>query len=138
MTWIVVLSCGDRKAGSPRPAYLLYTGTAFISNLTWARSVMPLSRIYILSAKHGLIPSSQEIAPYDLKMGSRGSASSDMIKAQALILGVSKASICFIGGQSYYETLRHAFDRVEHPTKGLTMGYRAQWMKRNRGKFPYS
>ena len=61
---LVILGCGSKKQSDPCPALDLYTGNYFRTYRKWAESVG--AEIYIFSAKHGVIPSSQVIEPYNV------------------------------------------------------------------------
>ena len=62
---LVIVGCGKGKQDQPCPAADLYTGSYIRCAVRWARSVTTPDRLLILSAKHGLIPGTQVIAPYD-------------------------------------------------------------------------
>lgn len=135
--WIILVTCGKSKATRPCAAKDLYIGNAFRSNWRWAASVFPENQIFIISAKFGLLRSSQIIPPYDLKMGDQGSVSSSLIQSQAISLGIDQKRVCFVGGDLYFDMIKTIWNDVRHPTKGLAMGKKAQLLKKNLGKFPY-
>ena len=62
----VIIGCGKAKQAAPAPAGDLYTSAYIRCAVRWARSVTSPDRILILSAKHGLIRSTQTIEPYDV------------------------------------------------------------------------
>lgn len=68
MRHLFILSCGARKRETAEPAHALYTGSYFRYCLKYARLNAGLENIYILSALHGLIPSTRVIEPYDVPM----------------------------------------------------------------------
>jgi hypothetical protein len=135
--WIILITCGKSKATRPCAAKDLYIGNAFRSNWRWASSVFPENQIYIISAKFGLLRASQIIPPYELKMGSPGSVNASLIQCQAIALGIDQRRVCFIGGDTYFDIAKTVWSDIRHPTKGLTLGRKAQLLKKNIGKFPY-
>ena len=59
----VVRRCGGKKADQPLPARQLYVGSYFRACLNTAPAITPAHRVRILSARHGLPPLEQLIAP---------------------------------------------------------------------------
>lgn len=66
---IALIACSKRKveAAKPVPAFELYQGQLFRAQLKYALDVLnlPLQRIFILSAKHGIVWSRALLTPYD-------------------------------------------------------------------------
>lgn len=83
---LVVIPCGAKKLDHPAHARDLYTGGGFRLSLKAAEALK--RNFLILSAKYGLIGPFQTLAPYDLKMGDRGSVGSLVVMRQAQELGV--------------------------------------------------
>lgn len=84
----VIIPCSGKKADEACEAVDLYLGSFFSQVLDSARSLVDDEHILILSAKHGLITLDTVIAPYDLKMGQRGSVGVDTLIEQAIDLGI--------------------------------------------------
>jgi hypothetical protein len=124
------------------PALSLYRGGLFTLGAKWARSVTTLDRIFVLSAKHGLIRATDRIDVYDLRLGDPGSVSAGQLAAQvAQLAELLGAAPIFHGGAAYAELLRAALpsfvwlrDRMETPGKGI--GYQLGWLKRHLGHVP--
>ncbi len=139
---VVVLACGAAKHDlHGAPAHQLYRGALFVLALTWARSVAPLDRIFILSAKYGLIRSTDPIDVYDVRISDARAVTSDQLAQQAAALGLSAAAPIFQGGAEYATRLRPAIpglvwlvDRMHMPGRGI--GYQLAWLKRNVGRLP--
>ena len=98
----IVLACGGLKGPVPAAALDLYTGPLFASARTWALSLAPRDRIWILSAAHGLIASDLVIAPYDARARS-AAALVEVIQLPAALAG---RPVYFVGGAEYFEALR--------------------------------
>jgi hypothetical protein len=87
-TPVIVIPCGGQKASEACAARDLYTGSAFQEQLAGAIAEVGENNVYILSALHGLIGINDVIAPYDVKMGDKGSISKTEKGFQRLVLGI--------------------------------------------------
>ena len=134
--FIVVIPCGFRKVASPTIAGRLYTGPYFKCNLRWALSVADQKRIFILSAKHGLVPLHKVLSPYNLKMGQKGSVTAEQVSAQAKELGLDGYRVYAIGGKAYLNIIKSCFSEVRCPVEGMPLGRSNQILKMNHGKLP--
>lgn len=63
--YIVLVGCGSKKAREPRRAIDLYIGRLFLLRVAYAQKFYPGARLYILSAKYGLLEPDKVVAPYD-------------------------------------------------------------------------
>lgn len=90
---LVVIPCGRRKLTHPAPAIDVYDGEYFRRFLRAARVLARGDdpKVRILSAKHGLIPLTRYVAPYNVRMGEPGSVDVDKVRAQALDQGLLDA-----------------------------------------------
>jgi hypothetical protein len=68
---LFVVACSSAKADAPAPAHQLYEGSLYRINLqaALAEAEGDLSRVRILSARWGLVPAAQLLAPYDTSWG---------------------------------------------------------------------
>ena len=64
MPKIVLISCASKKSNKKEKAKELYTSPFFKYNLKYAKSLSP-NKIFILSAKYGLLDLEQKIEPYE-------------------------------------------------------------------------
>jgi hypothetical protein len=62
---IVLISCGKTKRSRKSRAEVLYISERFVKSLRYAKTLTSEEYIFVLSAKHGLLPLNKEIAPYD-------------------------------------------------------------------------
>lgn len=137
----VIIGCGSRKGRFATEAWRLYEGSYFKAGITWARSVVPLSQIYILSAKYGLISSHQVVAPYNARMGTKTQvATIQQAKEQAQRLGLFDP-LCISVGAPYRKFLenvlpaaKYLLDYADLPAKG--MGYQTRWYGTNHKRLP--
>lgn len=63
MKTIALIACCSQKLDVPAPAGVLYISDLFRKSMAYARLVA--DEALILSAEHGLVDTTQEIAPYD-------------------------------------------------------------------------
>lgn len=136
---IYIISCGSKMKPGLHRACDLYEGSLFKSNLRWVRSVCDdLERVFILSAKHGLVRANKRLTCYNLKMGDPGSVTVDTLKAQIRELGFLQSTpVVVLAGASYLGMLRKVFSNITCPVDGMSMGYMMQWAKQNKGKKIY-
>lgn len=127
---MIIISCGAKKAMTPSRAKLMYIGSHFRNCLRWARRKTDDSKIFILSARYGLLRLEDQIAPYDLKMGQPGSVTVEKVRAQAAAFGIS-GIIFSTAGAKYREILKEIFPNIHFPFEGRSMGLMAQAMKRD-------
>ena len=84
----VIIPCGNSKLGIAAPASEFYTGSMFQDSLRTARRLFSDDRIYIMSAKHGIVKLDKVLEPYDVKLGMEGS-----IDARTLADSLDEAGI---------------------------------------------
>lgn len=84
----VIIPCGNTKLDTAAPASEFYTGSMFQDSLRTARKLFSDDRIYVMSAKHGIIPLDKVLEPYDVKLGMEGS-----INASTLADSLDEAGI---------------------------------------------
>jgi hypothetical protein len=102
--------------------------------------VVPESAIYILSAKYGLLPLDQVIAPYDLTMGQPGSVTPAQVRQQAQARMLLTEPVIALGGDPYLTICQQVWPHVQTPLRGRgsfgRFGYQLQWMKQHYGRLP--
>lgn len=143
----VIIGCGSGKRTSPAPAADLYTGSYIRCAVRWARSID--ARLFILSAKHGLIPGDRVIAPYDATWS--GPSREPTIRLDALAEQIEAAGlpaqVITLAGSEYRIRLRAASRRMVEPYNpfatlakrryGNAMrGYQASLMNAHHGTIP--
>jgi hypothetical protein len=67
---LIIMACSASKAADPKPlpAYERYTGVAYRVMQRYVEARRSLPRLYILSAKHGLIGCMEPITSYNVRM----------------------------------------------------------------------
>jgi hypothetical protein len=132
MSLIGFVSCSKLKADAPAPAASLYTSPLFRKSLLAALDHS--EKVYVLSAKHGVVPLSEIVAPYDVTLKSMPIAQrvAWAERAGAQLIGVVKSGdiAALYCGHEYASPLQARFGelgvRVHEPLHGLSLGRRLQ------------
>jgi hypothetical protein len=133
MKKIVLLACVNTKASSPQPAEKLYISPLFKKTLRYGKSLKP-DGMYILSAKHYLLPLNKVIAPYNLTLNDMGADevrawSEQIIKMlQAKGYDLDKDHFIFLAGDKYRKYLVPHMTHHSEPLEGLRIGEQMSWL----------
>ena len=131
---IYLVSCVSKKRASPAPAKDLYVSDWFLK----ARRYIEATGCpwFILSAKYGLVPPDQVLAPYEQTLNSMG-ISERRAWAERVQMQMDQAlpdvgHVILFAGQRYREFLLPYFRRhgiiVEVPLEGLRIGEQLRWL----------
>jgi hypothetical protein len=134
MSKIVFISCVSEKLPYKSKAKDLYVSNLFKGNLKFAKSMNP-DKIFVLSAKYGLLDLEMEIEPYDKTLNNMPSKERmewadnviDQIKKEA---DLNKDEFIFLAGERYREYLLPHTSNYQIPLKGMTIGKQLQFLKR--------
>jgi cytoplasmic iron level regulating protein YaaA (DUF328/UPF0246 family) len=134
----VIIPCGGAKLETPANARDLYIGSMYRDQLATALTMTTPENIRILSAKHGLIALDTIVEPYDLKMGQKGSVTSETLAGQ-LDEMLPKNETYLIDAllpKKYAAALEDATaDHIENHFHGCAgIGYQKQVLKKIRTK----
>lgn len=145
MSRLLLLGCSERKLPNPGrlPAVERYDGPAYRVLRRYARSKShEVPDVLILSAKFGLIQSSEPIPAYDFPMTPQRAlklraATTKIMKK--LVIGKEYQSICVSAGVVYREILLTALldnfpqDRIVSPTgsQGVQLAHLKAWLYGN-------
>lgn len=134
---IGLVSCGSAKREVISRAATLYTGTYF--KLAYAAAKRTCDKVYILSAKYGLIEEEKVIAPYDatlLKMSlSEKIKWAEQIYSELRTKLFKNDEIIFFSGKIYAEHLQPLLSaggwKTIRPAENCRgIGYAVQFYKR--------
>lgn len=134
MRRIVLIACSKTKASKKMEAKDLYQGKLFKKSLDYAHSLNP-DRIFILSAKHHLLPIDKQIEPYDLTLNKMSAYEkkrwAEIVKNQIEKEGfdVDKDKFIFLAGENYSKYLEQVLSNSIKPLKGLKYGCQLQKLK---------
>lgn len=132
MAEIFLIACAAKKKSSPARAALLYDSALFSKSLAYARSQSP-DKIFILSAKFGLLHLDREIPPYEMTLNKMGvGARRDWAEKVIGQLGsqtdLSQDEFTFLAGQKYREFLMPHMRHTQTPLAGRRIGEQLQWL----------
>jgi hypothetical protein len=136
MAAIVLLSCTKSKLNKPSQAQDLYSASPmFQKTLEYGKSLKP-DKVYILSAKHHLVPLTKVLAPYDKTLKEmpkdEKEAWGEKVQSQMKAAGINpeKDKFIFLTGSEYMKPLLKFIPEknVEKPMEGRRMGERLQWL----------
>ncbi len=133
MSRIILISCVSMKLNKKAKACDLYISPLFKMNLAYAQSLKP-KKIFILSAKYGLVNLDEVILPYNLTLNTMkvrevkiwAEKVSEQMKGK---IDFKKDEIIFLAGERYRKFLMPYFAKIEVPMKGLGIGKQLQFLK---------
>lgn len=135
---VALIGCGAQKAARTCPAREMYRSQLFQAALRWA--LLHCDRVFILSAKHGLLRLDDVVEPYDETLPHNVAgrlAWGRKVGAQIVgAVGEIEARLVVLAGEKYADAV--SFDdpeweyEWEEPLRGLEIGERLAWFKRQR------
>ena len=134
MAIIVLISCVSKKLSNRVKAKDIYVSPLFKMNLKFARSFNP-DKIFILSAKWGLIDLDKEIEPYNKTLNKMNSIekihwANNVLHDLREITDLDKDEFIFLAGENYRKHLIPHIKNYKIPLKGLSIGRQLQYLKR--------
>jgi basic membrane lipoprotein Med (substrate-binding protein (PBP1-ABC) superfamily) len=136
MARIVLLSCTKSKLDKSAPAQELYSASPmFQKTLEYGKKLKP-DKMFILSAKHHLVPLTKELAPYDktlkeMPKDEKEKWGEETVK-QMKSAGINpeKDKFIFLTGNEYMKPLAKYIpeDNIEKPMDGKRFGQRLKWL----------
>lgn len=136
MSKIVLLSCTKSKLEEPAKACDLYSPSPmFQKTLAYGESLRP-DKMFILSAKHHLVPMDKKLAPYELTLKTMGKDEKDkwgeivIQQMEKSGINIQKDKFIFLTGSEYMKPLLDYIPEknIETPMDGKRMGERLQWL----------
>lgn len=134
MAKVVLLSCTKSKLDHKAPAQELYSASPmFKKTLEYGKSLHP-DKMYILSAKHFLVPLDKELAPYDKTLKEMPKDEKEkwgeitMQQMKKAGLNLDKDDFIFLTGSEYLKPFIGHIKHIETPMKGLKLGQRLKWL----------
>jgi|SRR5579871_1141842 len=129
---VTLVGCGRQKSVRPAQARRLYTGGLFRLAAAWAER--HARRWFILSAKHGLVEPDQFLAPYDAYLPalspSERAALNKGVADRLRALVPPTETIVLLAGAEYAAFAPLVPHQVVQPLKGLPLGKRMAWLRR--------
>jgi glycerophosphoryl diester phosphodiesterase len=133
MAKIVLISCVSKKLNHKAKAKDLYVSSLFQYNLKYANSLNP-DKIFILSAKYGLIDLNKEIEPYDKTLNNMASEekrtwANSVLNQLKKVSDLSKDEFIFLAGNNYRKYLLPYLTHYKIPMKNLGIGKQLKFLK---------
>lgn len=132
---IVFIGCTKLKADKRCEAEQLYKSTLFKYALSYAKKLKP-RKIYILSAKHGVLELNDIVSPYNETLNTK-TKKEKQLWAYKCYYQLTKKNINFeeevvwLCGENYREYLIRKFTNNKIPIKGLGIGEQLKFYKEN-------
>lgn len=147
MAKIVLISCASKKRPHKTKAKYLYDRSPFFrKNLEYAGLLRP-DKIFILSAKHGLLDLEREIEPYDVTLSNvsrktrtkkpelrvlskeeRKIWSKDLLRQLSEVTDLNKDMFIFLAGKNYREFLIPHIGNYEIPMEHVQLFDQQPWL----------
>lgn len=130
---IILISCVSKKASHRTKVRNLYTSTLFKLNLKYAEQLEP-DAIYVISAKHGVLPLDVEIEPYETTLNNMPvheikEWAVHVVMQLKKISDLDQTKYIFLAGDKYRKFLLPHLKSYEIPLKGLRIGEQLQKLK---------
>jgi cytoplasmic iron level regulating protein YaaA (DUF328/UPF0246 family) len=135
MNKYILVSCCSKKANKKSFACDLYISDLFIKSMAYAKSMKP-NKIFILSAKYGLLELDDEIFPYDETLKKKNE-NEKRIWAKNVLNKLSETTdlesdeFIFLAGKEYRKYLLPKIKNYKIPLFRLLIGKQLQWLKEN-------
>ena len=135
----IFLSCTKKKKSSRCKAKDMYSESdLFSKSYEYAMTLKP-DRIYILSAKHHLLPLDKEISPYnetlnDCSVEERKEWTEEVLKQMKAVHIDFNAKTYFFCGENYIEYLKEHFPNSKSIYAGKGIGETMHWLDNKLGK----
>lgn len=133
MAKVVFISCVSKKLSRKAKAQDLYVSPLFKLNLAYAKKLKP-NKIFILSAKHGLLRLTDVITPYDTTLNTmhdreRRAWGAKVMKQLEGKVNLKKDKFVFLAGGRYRKYLMPHMAHVEIPMMHLGIGKQLAFLK---------
>ena len=136
MAKVVLLSCTKSKTKHAAPAQELYSASPmFQKTLEYGKSLKP-DKMYILSAKHHLVPLTKTLEPYDKTLKEMPKDEKDkwgeetIKQMKSAGINPEKDQFVFLTGSEYMKPFTQYIPdgNMEKPMEGKRFGERLKWL----------
>ncbi|MFH1614302.1 MAG: DUF6884 domain-containing protein [Planctomycetota bacterium] len=133
MKTIVLISCVKTKLSEPAMAKDLYISD-FSRKAYYYSELLKPDRIFILSAKYGLLSPERIIDPYEMTLtkmnvAKRKEWSNEVLEELRKYTDLKRDKFIFLCGDKYRQYLLSDICDYEIPMKGLRNGQQKHWLK---------
>lgn len=132
MVKVVLISCVRKKLNYKSEAQNIYNSPLFRKNLQYAKS-FGTDKIFILSAKHGLLRLDEVIEPYERTLNKMSDDEikqwSEMVLEQLKkVSNLNEDEFIFLAGEKYRKYLLPYTKNHQIPMQGLGIGRQLKWL----------
>ncbi len=133
MNTIVLIACASKKRPHKARAKDLYISPLFRMNLKYAQQFSP-RKVFILSAKYGLVQLDDEIEPYDVTLNNMSAHERKKWAAKVISQlrehsNLESDHFVILAGEKYRQYLLPHLKSYEVPLAGLPIGKQLQFLK---------
>jgi len=126
MKKIILIACASQKRSRKSKASDLYVSPLFIKSLAYAKRLNP-DKIFILSAKYGLLDLNTEIEPYNLTLNTMSTKeikdwSIKVIEQLKEISNLQEDKFIFLAGKNYRKYIEPELSYFEAPMENMRIG----------------
>lgn len=130
---IALISCTAKKASKPTIAKEMYVSPLFKGAYRYAQS-LNVDKIYILSAKYGLVDENMEIAPYNKTLNKMSVSeikiwSNQVFERLKTECDIKNDEFVILAGINYRKYLIGNLSHYSIPLKGKKLGEQLQFYK---------
>jgi hypothetical protein len=131
---VIFISCVSKKLPHRARAEELYVSDLFKKSLAYAKSLKP-RKIFILSAKYGLLPLNKTIPPYEQTLNTMKSKEVEkwsekvLLQMRAQKIDFKKDEAIFLAGVKYRKYLMSQFKHAKAPLSKLGIGKQLAYLK---------
>ena len=134
MAKVVLISCVSKKLHHKSKAQDLYVSPLFQKNLKYAKTLNP-DKIFILSAKYGLLKLNKEIEPYDETLNKMRSNeikewANSVLNQMRKSTDIENDEFIFLAGNNYRKFLLPHLIHYKIPMLGLSIGKQLQCLSK--------
>ena len=129
---VTLISCVSKKLNYESKAQDLYQSPLFKKSLAYARKINS-DKIYILSAKYGLVKLNDKIKPYDetlnkMSIFEKKKWANEVFQKLQELEVISETNFIFLAGENYRKYLVEKLPYYEIPMKKLKIGEQLQFL----------
>lgn len=131
---IALISCSKLKANCPLPARELYAPSPLFS-LSYQYAKQSADKVYILSAKYGLLEETDVVAPYDLTLADlpehrQRDWANYVLNQMRERFNLDHDTFFILAGRRYYQHLLPQLPHATLPLGNLQIGARISFLRR--------
>jgi cytoplasmic iron level regulating protein YaaA (DUF328/UPF0246 family) len=131
MSIAALISCVSQKVTYKTEARNMYISSLFTKGLKYIENIFKPDKIYILSAKYGLLKLDEVIEPYNETLNTKNKAERKKWAEKVLLqikneCNISNDTFIFIAGKKYYQDLIHFLPNNKIIMENKPIGKRLQ------------